>query len=317
MLERVVFQVPHSIRPDLRVLPAGAPVCDWSSDSAQACEQKLAQYLLWESDGRPKGQAVCLLEDADSQEALQSILPMLARELEHWRLEFDAAGTACLLEVLLNGVLYLRMTRSAQAQWHAVAGDSRLTAVINIREPHCRLWWAIGFLLHEDLVLIRRDSAHEQQVVAECLHVSFPSGWWPEEKLGASFEKIHAPVADSSKLQAAAGALGRAMIERGPFERFVWTICQTPQRARPPSLAVQVPVELSSLWLRYERQVTWPLPQFGRALFFIRVYIVALETVFSEPARRVAILQSLGSMSDAVIDYKGLAHIRHYLNKLA
>jgi Protein of unknown function (DUF3445) len=315
MLQRITFQVPHSMRPDLRMLPPEVPVCDWAADSVQACQEKLERYRQWQSSGPWQAQAVCSLADAESQSAMESVLPMLAGQHAHWRLDTDAAGRPQLLEVMHEGELYLQIVRGAQGVWQAVAGEARLLDMLNQSAEHCRLWWALGFILHEDMVLMRRDAVHPQQIVAECLHVSFPSGWFPLEKLGIAFEKIHAPVPDAVALQTAAPAIGRAMIERGPFERFVWTICQSPQRARLPSDLAESPPAMSSLWFRYERQVTWPLPHFGRALFFIRVYVLPLAFVCSVPARRSAIIQSLNSMSDAVIRYKGLTQIREYLNR--
>lgn len=187
--------------------------------------------------------------------------------------------------------------------------------------------WALqtSLALQEDWVLMSSEGKFEAGSVC------FPSGWVPSEKYGLPLAAIHAPVADGEALRRASEPLTRAMREKGPFERFVWTLCRNSSLSRHPNYpADQEPENGSALYFRCERQVSVPLRRSGRALFLIRVYVSPLETALAaedilpgrlldtnnrsghhRSAERLMLLKaSLQSMTDTVIAYKSLREIR-------
>ena len=200
--------------------------------------------------------------------------------------------------------------------------------------PADRALAAFSLALQEDLVLMGWPQwpawagdagASSSGLVTLALSVVFPSGWDPADKLGRALWEIHAPVADGAPLRQASAALSRAMVDKGPFERFVWTLGTDPSLARwpqpslPQSPATARPAgqaspsesaDLSDMVFRCERQVTLGLPAFGASLFLIRVHVAPLLEVCTDPQRRARLVASLRSMSDDVVAYKNLQRLR-------
>jgi len=157
---------------------------------------------------------------------------------------------------------------------------------------------------------------------AELLHVCFPSSWDPAERAGAGFAALHAPVPHGETLQAAGGRLVRAMVAKGPFVRYVWSLAgdgaldRNPRRravaaARVDASPVEpAPADPSALWFRVERQTVLPLPELHRALFTIRVYRAPLPEVLTTPARRRTLALALRSMDAPLLAYKGVGGLR-------
>ena len=184
-----------------------------------------------------------------------------------------------------------------------------------------RLLGALAMSLQEDLVLMEQD-AHGA-VRAALLQVSFPSAWDPAAKVGQDLFALHAPVADNARLQAAAGRLGGALVAKGPYVRWVWTVTDDPRwRAWPPpqshdrSPSRTRGPESGPLYFRLERQSTMPLGE-GYCLFLIRVQVRPLEEVTAQPGRLALLQASLRSMSDAMVRYKNLGAVRERLTGVA
>ncbi|MEP6824926.1 MAG: heme-dependent oxidative N-demethylase subunit alpha family protein [Ramlibacter sp.] len=151
------------------------------------------------------------------------------------------------------------------------------------------------------------------------LCVCVPSHWAPEEKVGLDFMTLHAPVADNAALLAAAPRLVQLVTDGGRWERFVWTISPSgrfdqhpgrhpradwPDGADPQAFAAQC-------FLRAERQTFFPVGQGTRqAVFTIRVMLQPLTQAVDRPDKALRLHDSLASMSEAVLAYKGLAAAR-------
>jgi hypothetical protein len=204
---------------------------------------------------------------------------------------------------------------------HAEA-DARLRRLRTLPAPAGALA-ALSLTLQEDLVLMgwpgpgpTGDAASpdaEQGLVALAASVVSPSGWDPGERIGQPLQAIHGPVADGERLRLASTALSRAMVDKGPFVRYIWTLAPDGAMARWPGAAASPPAgggSLDDLWFRCERQVTLPLPRVGASLFLIRVFMAPLTEVAADAERRARLVASLASMSDAVIAYKGLGALR-------
>jgi hypothetical protein len=148
---------------------------------------------------------------------------------------------------------------------------------------------------------------------AELLHVCFPSHWDPGAHAGSSLSALHAPVPHGERLQAASENLLKAMISKGPFERWVWSVntsgrlSQHPAEPRPgpaPGLLI------GQLWFRVERQTTIPMPDIARSVFTIRIFQAPLEAVLRvEPARASRLATAVDSMDPALRRYKGLGEM--------
>jgi hypothetical protein len=154
---------------------------------------------------------------------------------------------------------------------------------------------ALALNLQDDLALMHRD-------VAQGLWVMLPSTWNPLEKIGLPLAQIHAPVPNSTTLQNATPNLTKAVLERGPFERFVWTLQGSDALGahleRPP-------IDSGGLYWRIERQTFFPMPDLERYWFVIRVHVVPLETVLT-PDRARALSVALEKISASLTTHKRL-----------
>lgn len=147
------------------------------------------------------------------------------------------------------------------------------------------------------------------ELSAQILSVCFPSGWAPEKKVNKTFAEIHQPVADNKLIMASAHNIAKMITQKGPFVRSVWTISNSPELNGHPS--VKKPWEnekIDQMYYRCERQVTVPMNDM--AIFFIRTYVVPLLTVDVDK-----IHESIKSMTDEILTYKNLHHVKRALNE--
>jgi hypothetical protein len=182
---------------------------------------------------------------------------------------------------------------------------------------------ALSMQVQEDFCILdgRSGAATAGSIPFMC--VATPSSWAPEEKAGLSFAAIHVPVADNQLIMAAADHLVKLGTSGQAWQRFVWTLAPTPEHdqhpvrmPRPAWLANPDPNELArNIWLRWERQMLWPIKgtanePTGLAMFTIRVTTEPLISAVQTPAIAKALHSSLGSMSEAVLQYKNLSAVR-------
>lgn len=150
------------------------------------------------------------------------------------------------------------------------------------------------------------------------LCVCAPSHWAPEDKLGLPFTAVHAQVADAAQLLASAQHLVGLVTGGEAWERSVWTITPSPRHDQHPRRHPRAPwpdardadAFASACWLRAERQTFLPVPGQRQAVFTIRVMLQPLAEAVDTPAKAVRLHDALASMTDAVLDYKGLAQAR-------
>jgi hypothetical protein len=184
-------------------------------------------------------------------------------------------------------------------------GARRTVLVLAERPAALRRLEGLASSLHEDLVLIGPGSGCGR---VAWLHVAFPSGWDPGAMAGASFERLHAPVPHAEGLRRAAPALVRAMIDKGPFVRYVWGVAPDGARSRHPrhAAAMTADAPIDGAYLRVERQTTLPLPVLGLAVFAIHVYATPLPLALAAPVRRAAFLAAVRSLDPLTRRYKGV-----------
>lgn len=175
-------------------------------------------------------------------------------------------------------------------------------------------WNHIALDVQEDLVVMRLEG---ERFFPEFMQVCFPTGWDPAQKYAADLRKIHEPVAMGERLQKSSHSLANAMVHKGPFVRYVWTLAASNQLSQHPiekihpslggSLEASARGQVQQpIYLRVERQVTVPLAAWSRSLFLIRVFVAPVDQVANTPERRAALLASLKSMPPEVIAYKGI-----------
>ena len=187
------------------------------------------------------------------------------------------------------------VARRARATGPEVAGQAALLLL-----PASDLL-LVGWLLAcaDDLVVVRRTGP--SAVAAELLGVTFPSGWSPRHRAGASLLELHAPVADGERLRRATPALSEMLLTKGPHVQHVWGLSGTGRLDDDPSASVPGPLT-GRWWLRVERQTTVPLGD--RALFTIRPWLTPLSDL--SPAQRRTLDVALASMSPESRAYKGV-----------
>lgn len=161
----------------------------------------------------------------------------------------------------------------------------------------------LSLALQEDFALLERPEAEADRLIV--LSVCFPSGWEPERLLGSSFRTVHAPIPEFGDVARAATKLVDAMVERGPYVRFVWTLVADDRLDHHPTHAPRDAwLGASRGFLRVERQLTIPFREDRGSLFLIRTYVTPLEVL--EPTERRALRDAFDGMSESVRRYKGL-----------
>jgi hypothetical protein len=162
----------------------------------------------------------------------------------------------------------------------------------------------LGLGIAEDFVVLHRTSPEQDRAV--WVHACFPSGWRPEQVLGHSFLQIHARVPGFEASLRVANSLVDAMVERGPYVRFVWTVTADEQLDHHPEHGLRETwSELTRVgFLRVERQVSVPLPDARAALFLIRTHLYPFDEL--SQGDRLTLHQALSLMPASVVGYKRL-----------
>jgi hypothetical protein len=150
------------------------------------------------------------------------------------------------------------------------------------------------------------------------LCVCVPSHWAPEDKIGLDFAAVHMPVADNRLLVSASSQLVKLATSGECWERFVWTVSpsgrydQHPKRhPREPWPAGDATDFGDRCWIRWERQSFFPVGAgTHQAVFTIRVMLQPLAKAIEQAGGARQLHDSIASMSDAVLAYKGLAPAR-------
>ena len=121
----------------------------------------------------------------------------------------------------------------------------------------------LGYCLQEDLAVFHRSN----KLIA--LHVSFPSGWTPKEKIGLSFGAIHAPVPGMDAFLKNEDKYVQMMVDAtNPIIRYVWGehygyfLCEAE------------PIDSAIIVMHTERQTFIGIPEFDIGIFLIRKKVI-------------------------------------------
>ena len=163
---------------------------------------------------------------------------------------------------------------------------------------------SIALALQEDFAVLHRAPDGADTNIG--VYVAMPSDWRPERTLGARFAEIHGPVPRFANTAEQAKAMVASMVDRGPYVRFVWTVCADDHLDHHPERGRRtVWPEATQAWLRVERQVTVPFPDVDASLFLIRTYLYPFSSLSS--VERHTLREAIASMPADVARYKGLA----------
>lgn len=189
---------------------------------------------------------------------------------------------------------------------------------------------ALRLAVSEDLVVLLRETAATSGNRVPSggrtayILVAAPSGWDPAARANADFATLHMPVPNAGALVSAASAISDAMIQRGPFVRYVWGFSALDTLSHHPRRHPAAPLQglhPQDWFLRVERQTTMPMPAHDAAMFAIRVYVQPLAQALREPGRAARVQAAVASMDPAVLAYKGLTSARDdllaYLSSVA
>jgi len=169
---------------------------------------------------------------------------------------------------------------------------------------------AIARSVQEDIVVIRRDPGDGGRDWNAAIHVCFPNGWSPEEKIGRSFFETHVPVAGIKAVNDRAREFVGVMIAaREGLKRFVWGV-RTDDRLdhHPESPSDVWNPGAPRLWVRVERQVVLGMPEHEAAIFLIRTYLNDVTRLSALERGKLA--EGIEGMSEESAAYKGIAATR-------
>jgi hypothetical protein len=142
----------------------------------------------------------------------------------------------------------------------------------------------------------------------------FPSGFYPAQKLGLYFFDMHLPVGDGETLRRSSEKVSALISKKDAmFRRYVWTLTSLPSLSQLPSYDKPVPQSINDLYFRTETQTTVGVD--GHiCLFFVKVDMHPLLQVWDDKEKRQMVMESINSMSEAVITYKNLHLIKEIVN---
>ena len=172
----------------------------------------------------------------------------------------------------------------------------------------------INTTLPEICTQLEEDVAVLKDGFLQSIGFCFPSGFYPTQKLGLSFFEMHLPVGDGETLRRSSEKVSALISKKDAmFRRYVWTLTSLPSLSQLPSYTKPVPQTIDDLYFRTETQTTVGIDG-SICLFFVKVDMHPLQQVWDDPVKRQSIIDSINSMSDAVIAYKNLAQIKSIVN---
>jgi hypothetical protein len=172
---------------------------------------------------------------------------------------------------------------------------------------------AVAAEVQEDLVVMHRRADGGNAAIA--VDVCFPSDWSPDRIAGTDFRFIHAPVPGFADSEAQASSMIAAMIDRGPYVRFVWTLKADDRLDHHPDGGpFRRWAEAQQGYLRVERQVTVPFAEVGASLFLIRTYLYPFASLAAE--QRASLAGAVEAMPHEAARYKGIAEAKHVIARL-
>ena len=167
----------------------------------------------------------------------------------------------------------------------------------------------MGLEIPDDVIIMHKGKV-------EAAFVAMASNWNPKSVQGKTLAEVHEPVADNEALVRASDGIWRSMTSGNSFHRHVWGISplkglSNHPRHWPESFEVE---SLEDLYFRIEHERTLTVDE-DTAAFFIDVEVMPLSTVFHlKNEYRDIIKDSINSMSENILAYKNLEHVKELIN---
>jgi len=183
------------------------------------------------------------------------------------------------------------------------------------------LFDALSCQVQEDFAVCQ---LHEDKDWMAAIHLCAPNHWAAEDKIGRSFDIVHAPVAGMEKTMPHYFKMLQTIVHRGAFTRFAWGIATDKRlnhHPKPPEGADPVlwcgrslDETTNELYVRVERQNLIGFIDVNAFLFTIRTYFYSIYELSVE--EKAALMAAVESMPDASLLYKGLYGKKEILRKL-
>ena len=155
----------------------------------------------------------------------------------------------------------------------------------------------LALQIQEDLAIHRLQDGKDWLAAT---HICFPSNWWPEEKIGKTFQEIHEPVPGMNLKNSR--KLVETSIFKGPFQRYVWGLVYEPASNGHPSIPKKsFSLEKPEFYVKVETQMMVGFPEQSCLLFILRQKLLS-ATEINQPA----LLSALKQMTPAQKEYKGI-----------
>jgi len=167
----------------------------------------------------------------------------------------------------------------------------------------------MGLEIPDDVIIMHKGKV-------EAAFVAMASNWNPRTVQGKTLAEVHQPVADNEMLVRASDGIWRSMTSGKSFHRHVWGISPLKSlsnhpRHWPETFEVK---SLDDLYFRIEHERTLTVDE-DTAAFFIDVEVMPLSTVFHlKNEYRDIIKDSINSMSENILAYKNLEHVKELIN---
>ena len=167
----------------------------------------------------------------------------------------------------------------------------------------------MGLEIPDDVIIMHKGKV-------EAAFVAMASNWDPRTVQGKTLAEVHQPVADNEMLLKASDGIWRSMTSGKSFHRHVWGISplkglSNHPRHWPETFEVK---SLDDLYFRIEHERTLTVDK-DTAAFFIDVEVMPLSTVFHlKNEYRDIIKDSINSMSENILAYKNLEHVKEMIN---
>lgn len=302
-IKSAVFQVEANLSPlgtdfgngdlDARVIQIDRDFAKYRENKLVCRRERLGKYYAADRFSDTAKAAVC--------GKLAEILCLEYPEWFRWTGEESRTGT---LECGLTGDLL---------QFEA---GQLVRQVTRVEPAYADGFDALVSQIPEDVAVVCREKSIDWLAA---VHLCAAGHWAAEQKVGKDFGAVHEPVPGISPITRAARGMVHAMIQKGPFVRFVWGFGSDDRLNHhpepPPGQDIvswrgrsfkKVPEGECPFYLRVERQVTLGLPASELALFFIRVSYIDGREIRRQPDERDKLTSVLRSMDAPARAYKGL-----------
>jgi len=174
---------------------------------------------------------------------------------------------------------------------------------------------ALALQFEEDYALCSRRSDMTDDL--SMIHLCSGSHWACEDKIGKSFLQVHSPIPHFDKIGRVSTNMIEAMINKGPFVRFVWSFVTDTRLNHHPIAPTGIDQNMwkgrsfnSQLtipfYLRVERQVVYGLPEIDSSFFGIGISFIDGNKIKSDTNMRENLIGALNSMSPESRIYKGV-----------